>query len=131
MSQGFSSPEPSWRRRFRDAFRGQKRSFRGESSYFIHFFAAAMVVVAAAALGADRVEWCLLLMCITMVLAAEMFNSSIERMAKAVDENYNPHLRDALDIGAGAVLTTSLGAAIIGVVILGRLILLSLGLPAW
>jgi diacylglycerol kinase len=131
MNQEFSSPEPSWGRRFRDAFRGQKRSFRGESGYFVHFFVAALVVVAATALGADRVEWCLLLLCITLVLVTEMLNSAIERMAKAVDVNYNVHLRDALDIAAGAVLSAAFGAAAVGIVILGRLILLSLGLPAW
>lgn len=123
--------DAAWRRKFRDAFRGQKRGFRGESSFFVHFFAAAAVVVAAAALGADRVEWCLLLVCITGVLTAEMFNSAIERLAKAIDENYNPHLRDALDIGAGAVLTAAVGATVVGVVVLGRLILSCVGLPTW
>jgi len=117
----------SWRRKFRDAFRGQKRGVRGESSFFVHFFVTALVVVAAVALGADRVEWCLLVGCVAAVLTAEMFNSAIERLAKAVDENYNPHLRDALDIAAGGVLTAALGAATVGLVIFGRLILLSLG----
>lgn len=131
MTDDLPTCDPSWRRKFRDAFRGQKRGFRGESSFFVHFFAAAMVIVTAVALGADRTEWCLLLLCITLVLTAEMFNSAIERLAKAIDQNYNTHLRDALDIGAGAVLTAAVGAAILGVVILGRLILISLGLPAW
>jgi diacylglycerol kinase len=58
-----------------------------------------------------------------------MFNSSIERLAKAIDCGYNAHLRDALDIAAGAVLTAAIGAASIGVVILGRLIWFSVGLP--
>jgi diacylglycerol kinase len=121
----------TWRRKFRDAFRGQKLGFRGESSFFAHFFAAALVVVTAATLGADRTEWCLLVLCITVVLTAETFNSAVERLAKAVDGNYNPHLRDALDICSGAVLTTALGTAVVGVVILGRLILLNLDLPTW
>lgn len=131
MADDMPTSDPTWRRKFRDAFRGQKRGFRGESGFFVHFFAAAMVVVTAVALGADRTEWCLLLLCITFVLTAEMFNSAIERMARAVDQNYNVHLRDALDIAAGAVLTAAIGAAILGVVILGRLILLSLGMPSW
>jgi len=131
MVDELPTSDPSWRRKFRDAFRGQKRGFRGESSFFVHFFAAAMVIVTAVALGADRTEWCLLLLCITLVLTAEMFNSAIERVAKAVDQNYNAHLRDALDIAAGGVLTAAVGAAIVGVVILGRLVCISLGLPTW
>lgn len=127
MSERRTHDENSWRRKFHHAFRGQKLGVRGESSFFVHFFAAAMVGVAAATLGADRHEWCLLLLCIAVVLTAEMFNSSIERLAKAIDLNYNAYLRDALDIAAGAVLTTALGAAAVGVIVLGRLILLHLG----
>jgi diacylglycerol kinase len=131
MPDELPTTDASWRRKFRDAFRGQKRGFRGESNFFVHFFAAAVVVAAAAALGADRVEWSLLVVCITGVLTAEMFNSAVERLAKAIDENYNPHLRDALDIAAGAVLTAAVGAMVVGIVILGRLVLLSLGFPVW
>ncbi len=131
MADDMPNSDPSWRRKFGDAFRGQKRGFRGESSFFVHFFAAALVVTAALALGADRNEWCLLLLCITLVLTAEMFNSAVERLARAIDQNYNANLRDALDIAAGAVLTAAIGAAILGFVILGRLILISLGLPTW
>lgn len=127
MSDRRAHDENAWRRKFHHAFRGQKVGFRGESSFFAHFFATALVVVAAATLGADRYEWCLLLLCIAVVLAAEMFNSSIERLAKAIDVNYNAHLRDALDIAAGAVLTTALGAALIGTILFGRLILSHLG----
>lgn len=131
MSHKPPKDETTWKRKFGHAFRGQKLGFRGESSFFVHFFATAMVVVTAATLGADRIDWCLLVLCITLVLTAEMFNSAIERLAKAVDQNYNPHIRDALDIAGGAVLTVACGTAILGVIILGRLILLSLGRPTW
>ncbi|MCE9603567.1 MAG: diacylglycerol kinase [Planctomycetia bacterium] len=117
----------SWRRKFHCAFRGLKRGMRGESSFFVHVFAAAAVVVAAGAFDADRYEWCLLGLCITTVFTAEMFNSSIEHLAKAVDRNFNPHLRDALDIAGGAVLLASLGAAALGLAILGRLASTALG----
>ncbi len=128
MNEDVRTSPSSWSRKFRCAFRGMKRGFRGESSFFVHWFMTAAVVTAAGALGADRTEWCILLLCVTLVLTAEMFNSAIERLARAVDEEFNLHLRDALDIAGGAVLTASLGAALIGMLVLGRLILLSLGL---
>jgi diacylglycerol kinase len=117
----------SWRRKFHCAFRGVKRGMRGESSFFVHVFAAAAVVVTAAAFEADRYEWCLLGLCITLVFTAEMFNCAIEHLGKAVDKNFNPHLRDALDIAGGAVLLASIGAAALGIAILGRLLSVSLG----
>jgi diacylglycerol kinase len=119
--------ERSWTRKFAHALRGCKISFRGESDYFVHFFAGAVVVAAAAMLEANHVEWCLLIGCVTVVLTAEMFNSSIERLAKAVDRNYNEHVRDALDIAAGGVLMAAAGAALLGAIILGRLALMKLG----
>jgi diacylglycerol kinase len=118
----------SWTRKFRNAFRGMRRGVAGESSFFAHFFVAALVMAAATALGADRTEWCLLWVAIIGVLTTEMLNSALERMAKAVSLEYCPHLRDALDISSGAVLTASFGAAVLGVVILGRLGLAALGL---
>ena len=117
----------SWTRKFRNAFRGLQRGVAGESSFFAHFFVAALVMAAATALGADRTEWCLLWIAIIGVLTTEMINSALERMAKAVSLEYCPHLRDALDISSGAVLTAAIGAAVLGVVILGRLGLAALG----
>lgn len=107
----------TWRNKFADAFRGAKRGVRGQSSFFVHFFIAALVVAAALALQATRIEWCVLVVCITIVMAAEMFNSSLEHMARAFGDSYDPHIGNALDIGSAAVLTASIGAAVVGCVI--------------
>jgi diacylglycerol kinase len=115
----------SWVLKFRDSFRGVKLGVRGQSSFFVHFFFSAAVLVAALALRTSLVETCLLLGCITAVLTAEMFNSALEWLARAVDETENPHLGGALDIGSAAVLVASIGAAVIGaIVFLSRLAVL-------
>jgi diacylglycerol kinase len=72
------------------------------------------VVAAGAALRVAPVEWCVLVLCITVVLTAEMFNSAIESMAKAITEEIHPYLKNSLDIGSAAVLVASLGASIVG-----------------
>jgi len=117
MSKKRVTAEHSWSRKFRNAFRGVKLGVRGESSFFVHFFVAAMVVAAAVALSCNLVEWCLLVGAVAAVLVAEMFNSALERMAKAVDQRHNPQLRDALDIGSAAVLLATIGAAVIGAIV--------------
>jgi len=109
--------ERSWSVKFGDAFRGIKLGIRGQSSFFVHFFVAAAVVAAGVVLGVDLVEWCLLLLCITGVLTAEMFNSALEHLARAVDRSENRHLGSALDIGSAAVLTASIGASLVGAII--------------
>jgi diacylglycerol kinase len=114
------SPERSWACKFRDAFRGVKAGVRGQSTFFVHFFAAAAVIVAAAVLGMDRYEWCLLALCIAGVITAEMFNSALESMAKAITGESDPHLGNSLDIGAAAVLVASIGASVVGAIIFGH-----------
>jgi len=110
--------ERTWAEKFRDAFRGAKDGVRGQSSFFVHFFVAALVMMAAIVLKVDTpAEWCLLLACITIVLTAEMFNSALESLAKAITDQLDPHVGRALNIGSAAVLIASLGAAIIGTII--------------
>ncbi len=121
------SPERSWAEKFRDAFRGVKAGVRGQSSFFVHFFAAAAVIVAGIVLGVDLVEWCLLLLCIAGVLTTEMLNSALESMAKAITGESDPHLGNSLDIGSAAVLTASLGASTVGVIIFGHRLAILLG----
>jgi diacylglycerol kinase len=120
MSDDLPSPERSWTCKFRDAFRGLKAGVRGQSTFFVHFFAAALVVAAAAVLGMDLSEWCLLLLCIAGVTTAEMFNSSLESMAKAITDQNDPHIGNSLDIAAAAVLVASIGASLVGAILFAR-----------
>ena len=114
--------ERSWGEKFRDAFRGVKLGVRGQSSFFVHFFTTTAVIVAAAVMDVSLIEWCLLLICIAAVLTAEMFNSALESMARAITQEANPQLGGALDIGSAAVLVASIGAAVVGtIVFLNRL----------
>ena len=109
-----------WPEKFRNAFRGLKEGVRDQSSFFVHFFAAAAVIMAAAMLEMDLREWCLLLLCITIVLVAEMFNSALESLAKAVTDQLDPHVGRALNIGSAAVLIAAIGASIVGTIIFGN-----------
>ncbi|MBN2580244.1 MAG: diacylglycerol kinase [Pirellulales bacterium] len=115
-------PERYWVNKFRNAFRGVKAGVRGQSSFFVHFFMTAAVIAAAVILDVSLTQWCLLLLCVTIVLTAEMFNSALESMAKAITGNLDPHLENSLDIGSGAVLLASVGAAVVGsIIFLARL----------
>lgn len=93
---------------------------RGQSSFRVHLVMATAVVLLAAVLRVGLIEWCLLILCIAAVLAAELFNSALERLAREVDRNHNPAVGAALDIASGAVLTAALGSATVGCLIFGR-----------
>jgi diacylglycerol kinase (ATP) len=113
------SPRASrtWAAKFRDAFRGVAMAVRRSSSFAVHLLVAALVIAAAAALDLERLEWCILSGCIAAVLAAETLNSALESLARAVSDQYHPRLRDALDMGSGAVLLAAIGAAVLGAMI--------------
>lgn len=116
-----------WRDKFREAFRGTKRGIRGHSSFYVHFFFAAIVVAMAGALECDWLEWCLLLGCIGFVFVAELFNSAIETLFHGLDEESKGRIHGCLDIAAGAVLVASLTAALVGGIIFVRKFLAMLG----
>jgi diacylglycerol kinase len=114
VSDQFRPPKRSWVQKFRCAMLGFWHGAREQSSFAVHFAATVLVVLVAAGLRVDWLRWCVLLICITVVLTAEMFNSALEHLAKAVDRAENPHIAVALDIASAAVLTASVGAAVIG-----------------
>jgi diacylglycerol kinase len=109
-----------WKQKFADAFRGLREGVRGNSSLAVHFLAALATVSLAAALKMGPVEWCILLLCITGVGTAEVFNSALEALARAVTKETDPHIRDALDIAAGAVLAAGIGSVVVGLVLFGH-----------
>lgn len=113
----FQPTQRTWFAKFRDAFLGIALGVRGQSSFRVHLICAVLVTAAGVVLRIDRMEWCLVGLCIIAVLAAEMFNSALERMAKAIDRRHNTDLGAALDIASGAVLTVSFGAAVIGTIV--------------
>jgi diacylglycerol kinase len=108
------------RGRFMQAYRGTKRSVRGESSFFVHFFSAAALCIAAAALGASLLDWAILLLCITGVIAAEMFHAATIRLCGLLPPGESGAAREVADISQAAVMVVSLGAAIVCLLLLAH-----------
>ena len=106
--------------KFRSAFRGLGRGLRQERNFRVHGLIAAAVVVAGYLLGVSSWQWCLLVLCICAVLAAELFNTALEMLARTITRDYHADIEDALDISSAAVLIAACGAAIVGAAILGQ-----------
>lgn len=118
MSEEFKPASRSFLAKFQCAFRGIAAGSRGQSSFVVHLVATALVIGAGIWLQVTSIEWCLLALCIGLVIALELFNTSIESLARSIDRQYNEQLRDALDIASGAVLVGAISAACVGVAIL-------------
>ena len=116
---GWTPPRRSWLGKFADAFRGLFHALSTEWSFAAHLPVAAAAVALAAWLGIDPVEWCLVILAITGVLAAEVFNTSVESLARALDRGPDQRIKDALDTASAAVLVAVGGAILVGLVIFG------------
>lgn len=121
------SPEFSWAEKFRCAFRGIGLGVRGQRSFLVHGVFSVAVVGCAVGFRVTLLEWCILLLCMTVVLSAEMFNSALESLAKAVSDKEHVHLRVALDISSAAVLVAAMGAAIVGTIVFVNRLGIALG----
>src|SRR3954449_3155181 len=119
-------PARRWRDKFGEAFRGVKRGVRGHSSFSVHFLFAALALTAALVLECDRVEWCLVVGCVGLVITAELFNSAIETLFHGLDAESRGRIQGCLDIAAGAVLVAGLTAAVVGAIVFGHRLLVLL-----
>ncbi len=96
--------ETSWLAKFRFAGHGIVAGFKGQNSFYVHLPAAIIVTALGLWLDISRAEFCVLMLCIALVLCTELFNSSLELLAKVITREYHPDIGQALDIASGAVL---------------------------
>jgi diacylglycerol kinase len=107
----------SWPDKFKSAFRGLWLAVHSERSFAVHLPMAGAVLILAAIARVSFLEACVLGLCVTVVLAAEVFNTAIEFLAHEISRDERPGLAAALDMASAAVLVCSLGAAAIGAAI--------------
>ena len=84
------------------------------------FFIATIVIGASFYFDIDPLEWCIILLCIGLVIGLEMFNSSIESLVDLVTLEKKPLAGKVKDIAAGAVLFVSALSSIIGIIIFSK-----------
>jgi diacylglycerol kinase len=109
----------SWIHVFACAWRGIAVGVRTERNFVVHFLTACAALLVGLRLQISLVEWALISLSIALVMSAELFNSALERLAKAITREENPLIRDALDMAAGAVFVIALGATVVGGCIFG------------
>jgi diacylglycerol kinase (ATP) len=103
--------------RFQDAFRGFLLATR-QPNLRIMLAISAGVVALAAIYNVTATSWAIVLVCIGVVVGAEVINTAIETLADRVEPGSDPAIRDTKDIAAAAVLILSVVAAATGIVVL-------------
>lgn len=101
----------------RYAWAGVCYLWKNELSFRIHFVVGALAIAAGVVLRINLLEWVAIAICITIVMAAEAFNTAFELLADALHPERNEMIGRAKDICAGAVLLVALAALATGLII--------------
>ena len=108
---------------FAHAFRGLKDVLTTEHNAWIHAIFTIVVLSLCVWLRVEFMEFVLIILVVTLVWVAEAFNTVLEIIVDMVSPRYSKAAKRAKDIAAGAVLVSAIGAAIVGLFILGPLFL--------
>jgi undecaprenol kinase len=104
-------------RSFKFATEGILEALKREQNIRFHFRAAIVVLVAAAWTGLSLMEWIVIILLISGMISAELFNSALERTVDLSTAELHPLAKQAKDMAAGAVLVFASASAIIGLLI--------------
>jgi diacylglycerol kinase (ATP) len=105
-------------RSFDHAYRGLIYAVRTQRNMRIHLLIAVLVLVGSLLVGVSKLELAALVLVIILVFITEMFNTAMEFAVDLVTKEYHPLAKLAKDVSAGAVLVTSVGAVLVGYLIL-------------
>ncbi len=101
------------------ALAGILYAVRHQRNTWIMGCATAAAVALGVWAGLDSVEWAILVLTIGVVWVAEFLNSAVEAAVDIATPEIHPMAKVAKDVAAGAVLTASFVALVIGLLILG------------
>lgn len=101
--------------RFGDAFRGILYAIKSERNMRIHTVAALYVFVFSFFFEMSPTRYAVLFLTFAAVMAAELFNTSIERLSDELTDEYNPRIGAVKDLSAGGVLVCAFFAVAVGI----------------
>ena len=102
---------------FTYAFQGLRFAFSTQINFKVHTLSAVFVIILGCFLNISFQEWLWIILAISMVLVAELFNTAFEVLVNLLSPEYNSKAGIIKDLAAGAVLVTAFFAVIIGFII--------------
>ena len=106
------------------AVRGVKAASAGRN-FKIQVLIGAVAIVASFLFRLSLIERVVIVLCVGLVLAAEVLNTAVERLLDFVSKEHRPEIREIKDLMAAAVLVLSLVALVVGLWIFVRAIFFS------
>ena len=108
--------------RLRFACSGVAHGLRSERSLRTQSLSMLAVLLVLAAVRPAPIWWAIVVFAGTTVLAAELFNTAVERLADHLHPDIHPEIRIVKDCAAAGVLLTSGGAVAVAIALLVELL---------
>jgi diacylglycerol kinase (ATP) len=105
---------------FRHAGRGLGWAISSQANLRVHLLAALVVVTAAILVRFSLIEFVAMLLCFAIVIAAELFNTTLEVLIDYAWPERHPMIGRAKDVAAAAVLAAAIFTAAVGILLFGR-----------
>ena len=99
------------------AGRGICEVVKSEANMKIHIVITILVIIGGVVFAISLIEWMFCLLCVGLVVGAEMMNTAIENVVDLASPEQHPLAGKAKDIAAGAVLICAIVSVIIGLLI--------------
>lgn len=104
-------------KKFLDAFNGLKIAFT-HKAVLIQLLLALMAIVGGIIIKLDYYEWLAFIICISLVILSEIFNTSIEKIGDYLNLEKDERIKVIKDLSSGAVLVSAIGALVVCIMVL-------------
>jgi len=102
---------------FRYAINGFRTALFEEPNFLIEVLIGIIALAGAWLLHLTRTETIFIVLCVGLVIAAELVNTAIEDLANKVEPNTDPTIKKIKDLMAAFVLVVSTTALVVGIFI--------------
>ena len=99
------------------AFEGIFYTFKTQWNFRFHCFSAILVIFMSFFFKISTTEWLFVILCIGLVMFAELINTALETLVDLVSPEYHRLAKIAKDTAAASVLVLAFMSLIIGVII--------------
>ncbi len=104
---------------FKYAFSGIKKVAKEEQNFRFHLFATLVVLFSSIFIfNFSYIELAITIICISIVLTTEVINTAIENTWNHLEPNHHPVVKSVKDMMAGAVMISSIGSAIVWILLI-------------
>ena len=101
-------------KKLNNAWKGISYTFKTEDNFRFHCYSAVAVIIFFLFLQPALIWWALILICIGLVIAAELANTATENLVDHLHPEMHSAIGKVKDIMAGMVLSLSILAALVG-----------------